>query len=210
MMKMKSGVGRLTQQQRAVQSFINIITSQHIKLEEKIYLITNIILRGLELDNPMFIELMVRVNGEKKYIDARKFFDYMIKEYSKVKYGGKKIDPYPDRVNNFYNNIPQDLVIMWGKAYPNVDVKGECEKARVWLLSNTNKAKKDFKGFTNRCLGKACQNGGSIPIQMEHKIEKKIKEHKEYVEQAQINSADDEWRKTFLKDLASKIKGKNG
>ena len=210
MMKMKSVVGKLIQQQRGVQSFINIITSQHIKLEEKIYLITNIILRGLELDNPMFIELMVRVNGEKKYIDARKFFDYMIKEYSKVKYGGKKIDPYPDRVNNFYNNIPQDLVIMWGKAYPNVDVKGECEKARVWLLSNTNKAKKDFKGFTNRWLGKACQNGGSIPIQMEHKIEKKIKEHKEYVEQAQINSADDEWRKTFLKDLASKIKGKNG
>ena len=210
MMKMKSVVGKLIQQQRGVQSFINIITYQHIKLEEKIYLITNIILRGLELDNHMFIELIVRVNGEKKYIDARKFFDYMIKEYSKVKYGGKKIDPYPDRVNNFYNNIPQDLVIMWGKAYPNVDVKGECEKARVWLLSNTNKAKKDFKGFTNRWLGKACQNGGSIPIQMEHKIEKKIKEHKEYVEQAQINSADDEWRKTFLKDLASKIKGKNG
>ena len=161
-------------------------------------------------NNPMFIEVLVRVNGEEKYVDFRKLFDFMIKEYSKVKYGGKKIDPYPDRVNKFYDNIPQELLTMWKKAYPNVDIKAENERARVWLLSNTNKAKKDFKGFTNRWLGKACQNGGSIPIQMEHQIEKKIKEHKEYVEQSQIDSADDEWRTTFLKGLASKIKDKNG
>ena len=158
----------------------------------------------------MFLEIKIRKDGQEKWVNADKFFDYMIKEYSKVKYDGKKIDPYPDRVNKFYNDIPQELLNMWAKAYPNVDIKAENEKARVWLLSNTNKAKKDFKGFTNRWLGKACQNGGSIPIQMEHKIEKKIKEHKEYVEKAQINSADDEWRRTFLKDLASKIKGKNG
>ena len=114
----------------------------------------------------MFIEILVRVNGEDKYVDSRKFFDYMIKEYSKVKYDGKKISPYEDRVNKFYNDIPRNLIDMWLKAYPNVDVIGECEKSRVWLLSNTNKAKKDFKGFTNRWLGKACQNGGYIPVVM--------------------------------------------
>ena len=81
-------------------------------------------------------------------------------------------------VNKFYDNIPINLTEMWKKAYPNVDIKGECEKARVWLLSNTNKAKKDFKGFTNRWLGKACQNGGSIPVVMEHKVEQQIKKHK--------------------------------
>ena len=156
----------------------------------------------------MFIEIMVRVNGEEKWVDGRKFFDYMIQEYSKVKYSGKKIDPYEDRVNKFYDNIPDNLIQMWRKAYPNVDIKGECEKARVWLLSNTNKAKKDFKNFTNRWLGKAWQNGGSIPIQMEHAIEKKVKQHKRYVEQATQDSADVEWRQSFIENLKQDLVNK--
>ena len=74
------------------------------------------------MKNPMFIEIKVRVNGEEKWADFRKLFDYMIEEYSKVKYEGKKVDPYPDRVNKFYDNIPKDLTEMWAKAYPNVDI----------------------------------------------------------------------------------------
>ena len=157
----------------------------------------------------MFIEVLVRINGKEKYVDSRKFFDYMVNEYSKVKYDGKKIDPYPDRVNKFYDNIPQELLTMWKKAYPNVDVKSECEKARVWLLSNTGKAKKDFKNFTNRWLGKACQSGGSIPVIMEHKIEKKIKEHKEYVERETENSATDEERKAIFSEILTNLSNKN-
>ena len=64
-------------------------------------------------NNPMFLEIKIRQNGQEKWVDARKFFDYMIKEYSKVKYSGKKIDPYEDRVNKFYDNIPQNLLDMW-------------------------------------------------------------------------------------------------
>ena len=154
----------------------------------------------------MFIEVKVRVDGEEKWADFRKLFDYMIKEYSKVKYDGKKIDPYPDRVNKFYDNIPLELINMWKKAYPNVDIKGECERARVWLLSNTGKAKKDFKNFTNRWLGKACQSGGSIPVIMEHTIEKEIKKHKEYVEQATQDSATAEEIKEILSETINKMK----
>ncbi len=160
------------------------------------------------LKNPMFIEVRVRVNGKERWADFRKLFDYMIEEYSKVKYDGKKIDPYPDRVNKFYDNIPAALIDMWKKAYPNVDIKAENEKARVWLLSNTNKAKKDFKGFTNRWLGKACQNGGSIPVQMEHKIEKKIQEHKRYVQEATKNVATEEERKDALADILETLSKK--
>ena len=156
----------------------------------------------------MFIEVKVRVNGEEKWADFRKLFDYMIKEYSKVKYDGKKIDPYEDRVNKFYDNIPENLIEMWKKAYPNVDIKGECEKARVWLLSNANKAKKDFKGFTNRWLGKACQSGGSIPVVMEHTIEKDIIKRKEYVEQATQDSATREEINEILADVKKKLSNK--
>ena len=156
----------------------------------------------------MFLEIKIRKDGEEKWVNADKFFDYMIKEYSKVKYEGKKVDPYPDRVNKFYDNIPKELIDMWRKAYPNVDVKAENEKARVWLLSNTNKAKKDFKGFTNRWLGKACQSGGSIPIQMEHTIEKQIVKRKEYVEQATQDSATDEERRQILNETLQKLSNK--
>ncbi len=156
----------------------------------------------------MFIEVKVRVNGEEKWADFRKLFDYMINEYSKVKYDGKKIDPYPDRVNKFYDNIPDTLLDMWKKAYPNVDIKGECEKARVWLLSNTNKAKKDFKNFTNRWLGKACQNGGSIPVVMEHKVEKRIQEHKRYVQQATENPATQEEKQEILSEILANLSKK--
>ena len=160
------------------------------------------------LKNPMFIEVKVRVNGEEKWADFRKLFDYMINEYSKVKYDGKKIDPYPDRVNKFYDNIPDTLLDMWKKAYPNVDIKGECEKSRVWLLSNTNKAKKDFKNFTNRWLGKACQNGGSIPVVMEHKVEKRIQEHKRYVQQATENPATQEEKQEILSEILANLSKK--
>ena len=156
----------------------------------------------------MFIEVKVRVNGEEKWADFRKLFDYMINEYSKVKYDGKKIDPYPDRVNKFYDNIPDTLLDMWKKAYPNVDIKGECEKSRVWLLSNTNKAKKDFKNFTNRWLGKACQDGGSIPVVMEHKVEKRIQEHKRYVQQATENPATQEEKQEILSEILANLSKK--
>ena len=156
----------------------------------------------------MFIEIMVRVNGEEKWVDGRKFFDYLIQEYSKVKYSGKKIDPYEDRVNKFYDNIPDNLIQMWKKAYPNVDIKAETERARVWLLSNTNKAKKDFKGFTNRWLGKACQSGGSIPVQMEHTIEKSIIKRKEYVKEATQDSATREEIKEILAGVKKKLSNK--
>ena len=156
----------------------------------------------------MFLEIKIRKDGEEKWVNADKFFDYMIKEYSKVKYTGKKIDPYEDRVNKFYDNIPINLTEMWKKAYPNVDIKGECEKARVWLLSNTNKAKKDFKGFTNRWLGKACQNGGSIPVVMEHKVEQQIKKHKEYMHQAKQESATAEERNEILAEIKNRLSNK--
>lgn len=156
----------------------------------------------------MFLEIKIRKDGEEKWVNAHKFFDYMIKEYSKVKYEGKKVDPYPDRVNNFYDNIPKELIDMWAKAYPNVDIKAEAEKSRAWLLSNTNKAKKDFKGFTNRWLGKACQNGGSIPVQMEHKVERQIKEHREYMERAKVDAPTDEERVRIINEIKEKLSNK--
>ena len=156
----------------------------------------------------MFFEIKVRIDGKEKWVDARKFFDHMITEYSKVSYKGKSIDPYPDRVNAFYNNMPADLIEMWGKAYPNVDIKAECERARAWLLSNTNKAKKDFKNFTNRWLGKACQSGGVVPVNVGKKLDLQMKKHREYVEQAQQDEATFEERQEIINKIKNRMKWK--
>lgn len=135
----------------------------------------------------------------EKWVDSRKFFDYMLKEYSKVSYSNKLADPYNERVNKFYSNIPQHVVKAWSEAYPNVNITQECAKSKAWLLSNTNKAKKDFMKFTNNWLAKAMQNGGQIPVQVDYKIEKAIKKRNEYIKNAEIDSAPQNWVKDLLK-----------
>ena len=156
----------------------------------------------------MFLDVKIRKDGKEKWVAARKFFDYMIKEYSRVKYDGKKIDPYEDKVNKFYDNIPKALMQSWKKAYPNVQINEQCERCRVWLLSNTSKAKKDFKRFTNNWLARAMDNGGSIPVVMEHKVEKQIKKHKEYMHQAKQDSASREEIQEILADVKKKLSNK--
>ena len=153
---------------------------------------------------PLFLEILIRKNGEEKWVDSRKFFDYMLKEYSKVSYSNKLADPYNTRVDKFYSNIPQHVVKAWAEAYPNVDIPQECAKSKAWLLSNTSKAKKDFMKFTNNWLAKAMQNGGQIPVQVDVKVDRQIEKHKEYMRQSQEDSAPKEW----VQDLIRKTKKK--
>ena len=130
--------------------------------------------------NKMFIEINVWVNGEKRRADARKVFKYLLEDYSKVSYNGKVAEPYEERVAKFFDNIPDTLIQEWKKAYPNVDIKSECAKARAWLVSNTGKAKKDLKRFTNNWLAQAMNNGGKMPVQTDSVVERQIKEQRKY------------------------------
>ena len=152
----------------------------------------------------MFHEIKVRQNGQERWVDARKWFDYMCKEYSQVKYDGKKVEPYADRVNKFFDNMPQDLIDMWKRAYPNVAIQAECERARAWLLSNTSKAKKDFKGFTNRWLAKACQNGGQVPVVTEQKLEKQIQRQIRYDKEAEERASADPASQEDIQEILKK------
>ena len=43
---------------------------------------------------------------------------------------------------------------------------------------------------------------------MEHAIEKKVKQHKRYVEQATQDSADVEWRQSFIENLKQDLVNK--
>ena len=149
---------------------------------------------------PLFLEIKIRKNGEEKWVDAHKFLDYMLKEYSKVSYSNTLALPYNERVNKFYSNIPQHIIDSWKEAYPNVNIEQECSKAKAWLLSNTSKAKKDFSKFTNNWLAKAMQNGGYIPVQVDKQIDRQIKKRNEYLKQAEVDSAPQDWVKELLKE----------
>ena len=154
----------------------------------------------------MLFEILFRIDGQEKWVDGKKVFKYLLEDYSKVSYGGKVVDPYNTRIQKFYSNIPQELLDTWSKAYPNCDIPEQLRKCEAWLLSNTNKAKKDFKRFTNNWLSRAMENGGNIPVEIDYKIEKQIKKQKEYIRNAEIDSAPQEW----VKDLLQKTKRKMG
>ena len=148
----------------------------------------------------MFFEILVRIDGQEKWVDGKKVFKYLLEDYSKISYGGKTVDPYNTRIKKFYSNIPQELLETWKSAYPNVDINAQVKKCEAWLLCNTNKAKKDFKRFTNNWLSRAMENGGNIPVQVDKKIDQQIKKQQEYIKQAEIDSAPQDWVKKLLKE----------
>ena len=80
-----------------------------------------------------------------------------------------------------------------------MNIPEQIKKCEAWLLSNTNKAKKDFKRFTNNWLSKSMEFGGNIPVQVDVQIEKQIKKQQEYNKQAEIDSAPQEWVQDLLK-----------
>jgi hypothetical protein len=158
----------------------------------------------------LFLEIKVRVNGEERWANGRKLFKYLIEEYSEVSYSGKKILPYEERVAKFFDNLPDNLINEWKKAYPNVDIKGECKKARAWLISNTSKAKKDFKRFTNNWLAQAMSSGGAMPIQTDAIIDRQLKEQRERQEELEnVEIATDEERREALNLIKERLKNKN-
>ena len=102
------------------------------------------------------VEIFVRVNGKERWADAEKLYEYLYPE--KVDIAGKMPDPYPQKVKAFFNSIDEELIKVWVAAYPNVNVKEELPIVEAWLLTNTNKAKKNFKSFTNNWLSKRMTN----------------------------------------------------
>ena len=87
-----------------------------------------------------------------------------------------------------------------------MDIDAQVKKCEAWLLCNTNKAKKDFKRFTNNWLSKSMELGGNIPVQVDKQIDRQIEKRNEYIKQAEVDSAPQDW----VKDLLQKTKRKMG
>ena len=114
------------------------------------------------------VEIKVRVNGKEVWKDLEKVMQYVYPD--KVDITGKMPEPYPQKVKAFFNSVDEELIKMWIAAYPNVDVRAELPMVEAWLLTNTDKAKKNFKSFTNNWLSKrmtSTRNGSAKnPLKM--------------------------------------------
>ena len=104
-------------------------------------------------------KIRIEESGKERWADADKVFAHLMKNYMKAELNGKKPEPYADKVNNFFKKIDEEWVDALKKAYPNVDVDQELENAKMWLLSNTNQAKSNFKKFINNWMAKSMRNG---------------------------------------------------
>ena len=98
-------------------------------------------------------KLQVNVGGKIKWADADKVFAHLMERYIKKIPPGEKPAPYKEKVENFFETIDADWVNLLQEAYPNVDIDGELNRAKMWLLSNT--PKRNLKKFVNNWMAKA-------------------------------------------------------
>ena len=98
-------------------------------------------------------KLQVNVGGEIKWADADKVFAHLMERYTKTIPNGEKPQPYKEKVENFFATVDVEWLQALRKAYPNVKIDTELDKAKMWLLSNS--PKRNLKKFTNNWLAKA-------------------------------------------------------
>ena len=60
-----------------------------------------------------------------------------------------------------WENITDEDVSIWEKAYPAVDITQELSKMADWLISNPEKKKKNYRRFITNWLSRAQERGGS-------------------------------------------------
>ena len=104
-------------------------------------------------------KIQIKVDGEEeRWADAGRVFAHLLEDYTKTELKGKKPSPYKDKVNDFFSKIDEDWVKALAEAYPSVDIDQELNNAKMWLLSNTNQAKSNFKKFVNNWMAKAMRD----------------------------------------------------
>jgi len=60
-----------------------------------------------------------------------------------------------------WENITDEDVAIWEKAYPAVDITQELSKMADWLISNPEKKKKNYRRFITNWLSRTQERGGS-------------------------------------------------
>ena len=98
-------------------------------------------------------KIKILAGGEERWADADKVFAHLYERYIKTIPKGDKPQPYKEKVEHFFTVIDAEWLSSLKKAYPNVDIDTELNKAKMWLLSNS--PKRNLKKFVNNWMAKA-------------------------------------------------------
>ena len=106
----------------------------------------------------MKFKIAIEKDGKQYYADADKVFGWLFERYTK--YQGRKtrgsVLPYDKRVDSFFEKIilEEGWLSEMRKAFPEINIKNELDKAKAWLLSNKSH-KKDLKKFCYNWIARA-------------------------------------------------------
>lgn len=103
------------------------------------------------LDNMVGLGLLLKVGKNYKFRSWDKHQKRRMPRKLNVK-------PYKERVEEYFRNIDPAFLNTLKEAYPNVDIKAELGLSKQWLVSNTNRAKRDFNRFVNNWMKNAMRD----------------------------------------------------
>ena len=133
------------------------------------------------------------------------------------------IKPYKQKVDEFYDSLDEEFINELKEAYPNVDIDQQLKESRLWLLTNTNKAKKNFQAFITRWMGKQMEhvsynNGPGKSVKKINEQEEadlrhqkdmqKEEEYKEYIAKNAANAASPEDISKHIQNFKNRNKEK--
>ena len=126
------------------------------------------------------------------------------------------LKPYDERVKEWFGSIDPEFIEEMKEAYPNVNIDQELINAKMWLLTNTHKAKKYFKRFVNSWMSRQMERGGRpsylttkdevLAEKTEQLIQKEKKERLERQKEAEKNAASSEEIQSTMNDTLKELK----
>ena len=126
------------------------------------------------------------------------------------------LKPYDERVKEWFGSIDPEFIEEMKEAYPNVNIDQELINAKMWLLTNTHKAKKYFKRFVNSWMSRQMERGGRssylttkdevLAEKTEQLVQKEKNERLERQKEAEKNAASSEEIQSTMNDTLKELK----
>ena len=145
-----------------VQRFLTMLEEANMIRNENDTRTTHVSIIKYETYRELTMSTDTRTKQSRDKVETKSLHNKEVNNYKETNnIMSATVKPYAERVNLFFENINEDLKKTWTEAYPNIDIDYQLGKAKSWLLSNTNKAKRDFPKFVNNWLAKAMEMPGS-------------------------------------------------
>jgi len=144
-----------------VQRFLSMLQEANMVRLENDTRTTHVSILKYETYRELTMSGETRTRQSRNKVETKSLHNKEVNNYKETNNSmSGTVKPYPDRVSNYFEKISDELKRTWYDAYPNIDIDYQLLKAKAWLISNPNKAKKDFSKFVNNWLSRAMEMPG--------------------------------------------------